>query len=252
MSGRSGSWTRRLLVLAAFVSVAGSAALVYATEVLPPPVVRTVNEVTRTDPQTALLFVGAAVGIIGLLSLWVWRAESRSEQLADRDTEEPDREAAIAGKDLTEAFERRRTGADVSAVRDDGPLSGALHDVLIDIYTRERGNREVAEQYIEEGNWTADRYAAAFVTTSDAIDYPLYFRLFAWLYPGEAYEYRAKRALREVETVCETELSGYEAPDRSTGWRGRLRSVSRNGGDDEPDHAGRSDSRSIGGNGGGD
>lgn len=252
MSGRSGSWVRRLLVLTAFVLIAGPATLVYATDLLPPPVVQTLNEFTRTDPQTALLFTGAAVGIIGLLSLWVWRAESRSEQLADRDTEEPDRGGAIAGEYLTEAFERRRTGAGVSAVRDDGPLSEALHDVLIDVCTHKRGTCEAAEQYIEEGDWTADRYAAAFVTTSDAINYPLYFRLFAWLYPGEAYEYRAKRALREVETVCEMELSGYEAPDRSTGWRGRLHSVYRNKGDDESAHADRSDSRSIGSNGGGD
>lgn len=252
MSGRSRSWVRRLLVLTALVLIAGPATLVYATELLPPPVVQTLNEVTQTDPQTALLFTGAAVGVLGLLSLWVWQAESRSEQLADRDTEEPDREAAIAREYLTKTFERRRTGTYVSAVRDDGSLSKALRGVLIEVYTHKRGTCEAAEQYIENGDWTADRYAAAFVTTSDTIDYPLYFRLFAWLYPGEAYEYRAKRALREVETVCEMELSGYEAPDRSTGWRGRLHSVYKHRGDAQPAHADRSDSRSIGSNGGDD
>lgn len=232
MSARSGSRFRLLVALLSVLSIVFSSVLVYSPGVLPAVVVRTVREATRVDPQTALLFVGSAAGIVGLLSLWIWRADGGSERLADSTAEDPNRDATIAGAGMTEAFERRQTGTDVSTARDDGPLADALHDVLVETYTHERGDREDASRYVDEGRWTADRYAAAFVTTGTTVDYPLYFRLLAWLYPGEAYEHRAKRALREVEAACEAELPSYEAPDRSAGWRVRLWSaIRREGGD---------------------
>lgn len=246
MSG--GSWLRRAFVLGALVSIAFSALVVYAPNVLPPPVASAVREATRVDPQTALVFVGAAVGVVGLVSLWVWRAGSQSERLASRTTEEPERDARIAGEELTAAFEQRRakTSRDVGATRDDGPLSDALREVLVEAYVHERGGREAAANYVDEGGWTTDRYAAAFVTAGDAIDYPLYFRLFAWLYPGEAYEYRANRALRAVEDACETSFLDYEAPERATGWRARLRSLRPAGGEDRSTGPLQGDGRSPG------
>jgi hypothetical protein len=236
MSNRSGSRVRRLLVLLAVLLAAFSATLVYVPERIPPAVLRTVREATSVDARTVLPFVGAAIAVVGLLSLWVWRAESRSERLADRDSENADREAVIAGQSLTAVFDQRRTGTGVNAVRDDGPLTNRLRDVLVDVYTHTRGGKAAAERHVDEGRWTTDRYAAAFVTADDTPDYPIYFRLFAWLYPGKAYEYRATRALGEVEAVCETELLRYEAPDRSEGWREQLWSVGANDGTDRSTH----------------
>ena len=227
MSGQSGSPLRRLLVFLAVLLAAFSAALVYVPERIPSPLLWTVRETSNVDTQTTLLFVGAAVAVVGLLSLWVWRAEGRSERLADRRTEKPDREAAIVGRNLTEAVDRRPTAASGDATREDGPLADRLNDVLVEVYTHTHDERPAAERHVEEGNWTTDRYAAAFVSRRETLDYPGYFRLFAWLYPEVAYGYRAKRALRAVETACETELPRYEAPGRSTGWHEQLWSVLR-------------------------
>lgn len=227
MSAQSGSRFRRQVALLALLLIVFSAILVYVPGVLPANLVQTVQEVTRVDPQTTLLFVGAAAGIIGLLTLWVWRVDGQSERLADTAAEVPDRDMTLAGTDLTEAFKRQKTGTGVSTAHDDGPLADALHDVLVETYNYELGDRENAKRYVDEGCWTTDRYAVAFVTAETSVDYPFYFRLLAWLYPGEAYKYRAKRALREVEATCEAELPNYEAPDRDAGWRVRLLSLVR-------------------------
>lgn len=159
-----------------------------------------------SDPGLALAFAGAVAGVIGLLYSWLTELDA-TDPLSAQDDGGAKRPAAVAGADLSAYYER--------AVENDGP-DDAGHDPI-----RRRLRRIVVESvaaedaaaYVDRGSWTDDRYAAAFLSTTADVDYPWYHRLYAWLYPGRAYERRVQRTLRAVERACADRLSGYEPPE---------------------------------------
>ncbi len=225
MSAETGSSvSRALLGGLAVLLVVFAVAFVYVPTVVPPAVRQSARRfVAGTDVRRLLLLVGAVIAIYGLFSSWLSRAPERSEWLADRSPEVPEQSVTVSGAEVTAAFRERCD--DGSGSTDDDLLKEALRDTLVTVYARERGDEGAATRYVDGGHWTDDRYACAFVTATDAVDYPLYHRLLAWLYPGRAYAYRARRALRAVESVCARHAVDFEPPDRELTARGRLEAL---------------------------
>lgn len=225
------SVTRIAVGFGALLALGFAVLIGYAPEALPPAVQQAVQTaIGDVDPSFLLVAVGVMVGILGLFSSWSWRTTTRSARLVDADVEAPDRDVRLAGAALTQQFETWRDGA---ASLSGGSLDGPLRDVLLGVYTTEFGDRETAIEYIDRGEWTDDSLAAAMLTDTDAIDYPLVHRLYAWLYPGRAYERRARRTLRAVEAACAERYSDYDPPDRSSSRLERLRSMVAGGGEHE-------------------
>ncbi len=195
----------------------------YAPELVPASIRRGVGTVTeRLEPGLALLIVGAVTGVLGLLYAWVNRRDDAAPLPAHED-DGLGRHPAVAGQDLTAHYERTVAGEDSGTGTT--PLRDRLRDVVIGTYRHERGG-DGAAAVVDEGTWTDDRYAAAFLSTTAAVDYPWYHRLYAWLYPERAYERRVTRALRAVERTCGERVTGYEPPARPTdGWWRRLRAA---------------------------
>ena len=214
---------RRLAVGLALAGVGFAASYGYAPVLVPASIRRGVETVAgRLDPGLALLVVGGATGVLGLLYAWV-NQRNDATPLPAREGDGPGRHAAVAGRDLTAHYERTVAGEDSGTGID--PLRDRLRGVVVDAYRDERG-AEGASTVVEQGTWTGDRYAAAFLSTTAAVDYPWYHRLYAWLYPERAFERRVGRTLRAVERTCGERVTGYEPPDRPTGgWRRRLRAA---------------------------
>jgi len=190
----------------------------YAPELLPASVRRGAGAL-GVDRGLALAVAGAVAGVIGLLYSWLTRPDATapmSEQAGDQ----PTRSAAVAGTDLSAYYEQSvENGAPDDPNRD--PIRRRLREVVV---ASVGDGRDDAAAAVDRGAWTDDRYAAAFLTRTAAVDYPWYHRLYAWLYPGRAYERRVSRALAAVERTCAERLSGYEAPPEPSP-EGRLRAL---------------------------
>jgi len=184
----------------------------YAPGTLPPALRRPLVAL-GVDRGIALAFVGAVAGVLGLLYAWVTEPDAEAP-MAGAASDGPERTVSVAGSDLSTQYER---GVEMGGVNSEtDPLRRRLRAVVVESHRHAQGGREAAAAYVDRGEWTDDRYAAAFLTTTAAIDYPWYHRLYAWLYPGRAYERRVTRALAAVEAACAERLSGYEAPARDT------------------------------------
>ncbi|MFB6195804.1 MAG: hypothetical protein ABEI80_06510 [Haloplanus sp.] len=220
---------RRIAVGGALLGVGFAAGYGYAPGLVPTAVRAPVASVRdAVDPQLALVLVGAAVGVLALLYAWVTRPPSTTP-MADPAREASDRNAAVAGRDLTTHYERMVDGegssaTDPNAHPEGDPLRRRLRAVVVDAHRHAR-RPEDATTYVDRGRWTDDRYAAAFLSATAAVDYPWYHRLYAWLYPERAYERRVGRALRAAERACAEQLPGYDAP--ATEPDGRLRRLRR-------------------------
>ena len=210
--------------MARFAAVVG-----YRPERLPPEVAIQVDRLTEAvGVRTAILAAGAIIACIGILGSWVWRTDDQTAGLAELSPEQPDREVDVRGADLTAVFESTRDRWLGTETVDE-----ALRATLIDLYDRKFDDREQAKRHIDNGEWTDDQVAAATLTANDSVDFPLLYRLYAWLYPDHAYSYRTRRALRAVEDTCAVELMAYSAPERPRGWLGRLSALLDSGGDQQ-------------------
>lgn len=217
---------RVLLVAAAVVTLGGASLLAYRPAVIPAPV----TEFTRTiaaniDVRQTVLLAGGAVGLYAFVSSWLRRAPRQSEGFVDHEPERPARDVEIVGSDLDAVFARRRTASSVAAIREEGPIHEQLRTVLLESLERDVGERDRAQDIVDAGEWTDDRYAAVFLSTADTIDYPLYHRLYAWLYPGPAFAKRVNRTLRAIEARYSEWYSSYEPPTHENTRRERLQRI---------------------------
>ena len=220
---------RTLLLVAISGVVLGFAAVVgYHPELLPPEVAMQLDRLTEAvGVRTAILAAGGILACIGLLGSWTWRTNDRTAVLSKLSPEQPDREVDVTGEALTAAFETARDGKSGS----EGALTESLRAALVDLYECEFNDREAAAEYVDDGEWTDDQVAAATLTATDSVDFPLLYRLYAWLYPDHAYRYRTQRALRAVEDACEVDLTAYSPPERTRGRLGQLGALFDSGGD---------------------
>lgn len=212
---------RRAAVGAALGGVAFAVWYGYAPTTLP-AAVREPLTALGVDRGLALTFAGAVAGVLGLLYAWLSEPAAEAPMAGGRSAEGR-RAVTVAGADLSTQYERRIESGDIET--EDDPIRRRLRAVLVESHRHERGGRAAATEYVDRGAWTDDRYAAAFLTTASAVDYPWHHRLYAWLYPERAYERRVERALAAVEAACADRVSGYEAPPSSPG--GRLHTLRR-------------------------
>lgn len=190
--------------------------IAYAPEQVPPSLRQQIQTLRQDlDTRLILFFAGAIGGIYALLSAWVWRTNDTDRTFPTTDPEAVSRDVSVTGSTVTNTFERQRTGTPKLDPTTSDALKSSLREALLTLYTRELDSREAARQYVDEGNWTDDSYAAAFLTETDAVDYPFRHRLYAWLYPGEAYETRTRHALRAVEATYAELNSRYDEPART-------------------------------------
>jgi len=213
---------RRFAVAVALGGVAFAVWYGFAPTTLPAEI-RGPLDALGVDRGLALAFAGSVAAVLGLLYAWLSEPAAESP-IAAESTDAPRRSVTLAGSDLSTQYERAVENGGPDATGDD-PLRRRLREVVVESHRHVQGGREAAEAYVDRGDWTDDRYAAAFLTTTPAVDYPWYHRLYAWLYPDRAYERRVARTLGAVEATCEARLSGYEAPPSASG--GRLRALVR-------------------------
>lgn len=175
----------------------------YAPGTVPASVRRGLDAI-GDDPGLALGSAGAVAGVIGLLYSWLTEPDA-TEPLSERATDGPERMATVAGADLSAYYERAvEDGGVDDAARD--RIRRRLRAAVVESVTVED-----AAAYVDRGEWTDDRYAAAFLSTTADVDYPWYHRLYAWLYPGRAYDRRVQRTLDAVERTCTARPPGDEA-----------------------------------------
>lgn len=205
-----------LFITAVAVTAMGFAtAVTYVPELLPSNISLYLQRITaRADSRLILILLGGVVAIGGIIGLWLWRARGLRTTFFDPEVEESNREVAVAGNNLKQEDKwKSRSDAELSSAS----VKEALRDVLREIYRTDFDNQSELEAFLDDGEWTTDHYAAAFISTSHEIDYPLRHRIIAWLYPDRARELRVKRSLRAVESVADEQFSLYEpeAPHQS-------------------------------------
>jgi hypothetical protein len=205
---------RRAAVGLALASVGFAVWYGYASGTAPVSI-RTGLDALGVDRGLALAFAGAVAGVIGLLYSWLTEPDATTP-MSERESRTPST-PAIAGTDLSTHYERAVEDGPGDAARD--PIRRRLREVVV----ASVGGDDAAAS-VDRGTWTDDRYAAAFLSTTADVDYPWYHRLYAWLYPGRAYDRRVRRALAAAERQCAVGLSGYEAPDASSP-RNRLQAL---------------------------
>jgi len=191
---------RLTLSVFGLVGVAGTAVaavLVFAPGALGElyPTLRDVSEMV--DP----LWVGAGVGVVGLLAAWHLGPDGQGETGFDGAVETPPESVSagatpMAGAGLDERYE--------SAVADEPGAMDAMVDRLrataVTTYALEAEvARERAEQVVAAGEWTDDAVAAALL--SSGTTQPLLARLRLWLDPESERERRMQRTLGAIEAL---------------------------------------------------
>jgi len=214
---------RNVVVFGGVLLVGFAAVVGYRPALLPPAVITPLEELTgNLSPRLTVLGVGVVLGMIGLGGSWVWRTKNRTTTLSDLSAEVPDHNVAMTGDQLTQQFDYERNGRYTPT---EGAVEDALRGVLVRIYRREFDDEAQAQRYVDDGTWTNDRVAAATFTTTESVDFPPLYRVYAWLYPTHAYAYRIRRSLRAVEDASSEQLSAYSPTERSTSRWSRLRAI---------------------------
>jgi len=210
-----------VLFVGVAVTLGFAVAVGYSPDLLPAAVTRPIESVVASLGQrTAVLAAGGLLGLLGIVAAWVWGVSQPTGAFAERSVAEPSREVSVIGDSLTGRYEER-PAADGPF---EDPITSSLRGTLIQLY-REAHEDTDAEAYVDSGEWTTDRVAAA--TLTDAVAFPLWYRLYDWLYPDHAYRYRIRRALRAVEAASATELTGFTPPDRTRSRLERVRALFR-------------------------
>ena len=208
--------TARNIALAGSVSLTVGFGLLigYRPSALPDSVAEPLTQGTEVlGDRRIVLLTGGLLALIGLVGVGFWNGR-------DTDTmsvETPTRDVSITGERLTTAFEQ--TAHTHSA---ETPIEDAMRQTLITLYTQNRQKQD-AVNYVDGGDWTADAVAAATLTTTNAADFPLWYRFYEWLYPPRAYDYRIRRTLGVVETHCAEATTEFRPADSRRSWIHNLR-----------------------------
>lgn len=217
-----------LLITTLAIAAMGFAVTVtYTPELLPPDIrVRLQTVTEQIDDPTFLLVLGVMGTLGGIIGLWIWRSKGLKSKFFDPEGEESNRDVPVAGYDIAvevgeEDWTESVAGPTPKSVKD------SLRDVLLEVYRPDFDGQSAVEVYLDRGEWTNDRYAAAFLSMSQDIDYPLHHRISAWLYPERARDIRVRRSLRAVESVADERFSLYERLDHQPSGIERVKALLR-------------------------
>ncbi|ERH02315.1 MAG: hypothetical protein J07HN6_01883 [Halonotius sp. J07HN6] len=217
--------TARNVILLCTISVTLGFAVVigYRPELLPPGVTQPVEQMLASVGQrVTILATGGLLALIGLAAAWVWGSPGATGAFAEETVGEPSRDVDVTGASMTKRYEQQQAGTEPFG----DPVPASLRDTLVRLY-RHNFDEGDAESHVDAGEWTTDRVAAATLTETNAVSFPLWYRLYNWLYPDHAYRYRIRRAVRAVEATCAAELTHFSPPNRARGRLQRIRTLVR-------------------------
>lgn len=210
-----------LIAVLAMIAMGFAVTVTYSPELLPPDVRLLLQTATeQIDDRMFLLVLGVMGTIGGIIGLWIWRAKELKSKFFEPKREESNRDVPVAGSEIgVELVEETKSLPSPSpkSARD------SLRNVLLEVYRSDFETQSDVEDYVDRGEWTNDRYAAAFLSTSKDIDYPLHHRIIAWLYPQRARDIRVSRSLRAVESVADERFSLYERAEHQPSGIERLK-----------------------------
>jgi len=212
--------TARNIALAGSVCLTVGFALLigYRPSALPASVIEPLTQGTETlGDRRIVLLTGGLLALIGLVGFGYWNGRDADIGVDTKSVEAPTRNVSITGERLTTAFESTD-----NTHSKETPIEDALRQTLIALYTQDKQKQD-AIRYVDSGEWTTDAVAAATLTTTNAADFPLWYRFYEWLYPTHAYDYRIRRTLRVVETHCAEATTGFTPTPNQQSWIGSLR-----------------------------
>lgn len=203
-------------LLLGFAVIAG-----YRPDLLPRAFATPLREAIQSSGgATILLVIGGILLVIAIVGSWLWRAESGPSMESAEAVETTSRNVPVSGDSVTQQFIHQRTNPEDATT----PIEDTLRATVADLYAQSKSQQE-ATRYIDSGDWTAHQVAAASLTTTEAVDFPLWFRIFAWVSPGYAYSYRMQVTLQAVETAFAEKVPTFTAPEHPETRIGQARTV---------------------------
>jgi len=212
--------TARSIALVGSVSLTVGFALLigYRPSALPDSLTEPLTQGTEAlGDRRIVLLTGGLLAVIGLVGFGFWNGRDADTGFDTTSVETPTRDVSITGERLTTAFEQT-----ANAHSAETPIEDALRQTLIALYTQDKQKQD-AIRYVDGGDWTTDAVAAATLTTTNAADFPLWYRLYEWLYPTHAYDYRIQRTLQVVETHCAEATTEFTPAANQRSWADKLR-----------------------------
>jgi hypothetical protein len=155
---------------------------------------------------------------LGLLAFGAVQRRRRTDrEQADLGEPETRRTFPHPGERTDRELALDRTGKGTRAAPHGVSLRGRIRPIAVDVLTRTRNcSVEEAEQLLETGRWTEDRYAAAFFSSSRAAE--VYARegrvIDALMGRQPSRSDLARRAILELSEMDETEPFEYRPADR--------------------------------------
>ncbi|QWC19599.1 hypothetical protein [Halorubrum sp. 2020YC2] len=139
------------------------------------------------------------IGVLGVVQGVRYANARRDRRRLPADPGEPERRApaAVPGAALDERI-ARVAGTDPGGYRDRRDLRNRVREAVVDVVTRDRNcSREAAEAAVDDGTWTDDPVAAAFLGARGG--YPVRVRLSAAVRGRSRYWYGLRAAIDEVD-----------------------------------------------------
>jgi hypothetical protein len=164
-----------------------------------------VERLVVTVGNDYFLVAGIAGGAVFLGLIFAYQGRAGTVQ----QTETPDAEGAQSvpapGDDFDELVGEARGWRSRDA-KDE--IRERVHEAAVDVVASSRNcSRYEAENRVESGGWTADRYASSFLGGPDAPSLPLLTRLQV-AYGSSPFETAVERTVDEVYTVTEEDETG--------------------------------------------
>ncbi|QWC18595.1 hypothetical protein [Halorubrum sp. 2020YC2] len=206
---------RALVALVGIALIGGSAALLFAPEAVEPtlPIDAIARSQALSEP-VARTGTFAALGVGAVL----WTALTTPSRIAGEsgiggsgtgrfpdfealraDPPETATSTPVVGSDFERRIETAKSAATAAAGRDDG-VRGRLRSLAVEtLVTVDGCSREAARDRVDEGSWTDDAVAAAYVADREAT-LPFWRRLLAWLRPAATRTRRIERAADAIAT----------------------------------------------------
>lgn len=194
------AWAQRIVVGAGALTLAAALVLVLAPEALA-PLVDTGEVEAAFEGRGGQVVLGLLLLSGATVAVWTGVRAPQREQGSLLARTEP---VAQDGSTI-QAFDRAVRQASASGDRRDREsVRLRLRSAAIETITAiERCPRATASERVLAGDWTDDPVAAAFLGDVEAPDYPLQWRLYAWLHEEKAFEESVDRSLSAIEAYEE-------------------------------------------------